>query len=134
MSFMGILKSDTKKLPDPNIEPCFLNHPHLRKMRSNNDTLYIASEKLSFDDRYPGWGVFSFDNSLVLTKEGSSRSQWRLKELIGEQTSKEPWKGDYFQSSPIGQAFVIAEPSKSVTEWVKQLAISNCEKTAKRSL
>jgi hypothetical protein len=52
-------------------------HPHFGYDDSTN-TIYVAREKLSWNEKCPGAGTFSFHKELVLTKEGLqfSRSQW----------------------------------------------------------
>ena len=97
-------------------------HPHLlekRRVRPNN-TIYIASERLTWDSGMSGVGIFQFNQSLVLTKKELSPSRWSLPDLFRSVNisyhSKESWKDGYFQSATIGQEFVI-EPSKEVGDW-----------------
>lgn len=89
-------------------------HPHA------GNTIHIAKNKLSWDDRLPGAGKFKFDDNLILTKNGLSRSKWDLldffKHAYISHHNKDSWKEEgYFQSAPIGQEFVIsyneAEPN-----------------------
>jgi hypothetical protein len=104
-------------------EPMWMRgHPHLlrkRRMEQNN-TIYIASDRLTWGSGISGAGVFQFDRSLVLTKEGSPPSRWSLPDLFRSVNisyhSEESWKDGYFQSATIGQEFVI-EPSKEVGDW-----------------
>ena len=104
-------------------EPIWMRgHPHLlekRRVRPNN-TIYIASDRLTWGSGISGAGVFQFDPSLVLTKEGFPPSCWSLPDLFRSVNisyhSKESWKDGYFQSANIGQEFVI-EPSKEVGDW-----------------
>lgn len=54
-------------------------HPHvvMRDSYSNN-YLYVGREHLSFDTTKPGFGTFEYENSLVLTEKGKTRSVWEL--------------------------------------------------------
>jgi hypothetical protein len=63
-------------------------HPHadLNKFSANN-TLYIPSDKLTFGNEIfekPGYGTFSFNPPRVLTKDGLSRSKWKMLDWFGE--------------------------------------------------
>ena len=44
-----------------------LDHPHYRNRNRTSNTGYIAREILDFNPEIPGWGVFSYNESLVLT-------------------------------------------------------------------
>lgn len=59
-------------------------HPHSEDGYGKNNTLYIPSEKLIIDgENYgPGYGTFSYNKNLVLTKEGCSRSNWIYHEFL----------------------------------------------------
>lgn len=105
-------------------------HPHLSNIfrTKKNNTIYVAREKLSWDSNLCGAGVFNFDNSLVLTKQGLSPSKWDLPEFfkcaeIGFH-SKDNWKDGYFQSADIGQEFVIKDYDK-IENWAKNLIQNN---------
>ena len=96
-------------------------HPHASKsMRDDNknrqNTIYVYQKKLTWNDDLPGAGVFPFNEALILTKKGHSRSQWRLDECFkGIEISyhnENSWKDEgYFQSAGRGQEFVINDPS-----------------------
>lgn len=108
-------------------EPIWMRgHPHLMRKRrtSDNNTIYIANERLSWNSDIPGGGVFQFDQSLVLTKEGLSRSRWSLPDFFRSvyisYHSADSWKDGYFQSATIGQEFVI-ESSEEVEGWARGL-------------
>lgn len=107
-------------------------HPHVedknRKKKSTN-TIYIAKENLSFDKNKPGADVFKYNDNLVLTKKGFSRSRWELPDFFRglriSYHSDESWNNNgYFQSVPIGQEFVIEDNDK-VANWAKQLINNN---------
>lgn len=102
-------------------------HPHAIDEGRKNDptnTIYIANDKLTWDESKSGAGVFRFNENLVLTKEGFSRSEWELptffKEVKISRHSERSWKEEgYFQSAPIGQEFII-EDNKEVQNWAKE--------------
>ena len=111
-------------------------HPHAGNENESN-CLYIPSDNLSWDGSKQGHGVFSFDKRLVLTKEGMSRSCWRLPEIPKLPVSsggvtleisgsrKDAWRTDpkhgaYYRASDRGQEFVIEE-HPAVEEWAKSL-------------
>jgi len=113
-------------------------HPHLnpdfvkKNRKAKYNTLYIARERLLIDGKEyskPGWGVFYYSESLVLTKKGETRrSYWQLpsffKELKVSYHSEKSWQGDIFVSARIGQEFVIQE-DRRVVEWAKNLIMKN---------
>lgn len=111
-------------------EDWMLYHPHLNKnlIGVKQNTLYIAKEKLSFSPGHKGYGIFNYNDSLVLTKEGKSRSKWALPELFRSKNisyhTSNSWKSDYFQSAARGQEFVIEE-SAEVESWAKELILNN---------
>lgn len=65
------------------------------------------------DTVFPGAGTFKFSDELVLTKQGKTRSQWKLpvffKGLDITHHSDNSFKNDYFQSARISQEFIIEE-------------------------
>jgi hypothetical protein len=101
-------------------------HPHINERRRNNktNTIYIARDNLSWNTSLPGAGRFMFNDNLVLTKKGLSRSKWDLPDCFKKAEisyhSKDSWKDGYFQSAAIGQEFVIKD-NEMVEEWVKNL-------------
>lgn len=107
-------------------------HSHISQSNGRkNNTIYIASETLSWNAHLSGAGIFKFDKSLVLTKEGHSCSRWQLpsffKGLNIGYHNPDSWKDDYFQSRSRGQEFVIEE-SYEVENWVKDLIRRNALK------
>jgi uncharacterized protein (TIGR02452 family) len=69
-------------------------------------------------------GVFRFDEALVLTKMGMSRSKWDLPDLFKDVSisyhTPDSFKHGYFQSAKRGQEFVIGE-SKAAEDWCNRL-------------
>lgn len=99
------------------------NHPHYRKQKIDNtiknNRLYVAKEYIPGTD-IPGFGVFDYDEELILSKEGMLKSRWRIDEgsfmsKIVSEGRKMTYhndnsicrEGDYFQSAARGQEFVI---------------------------
>jgi len=76
-------------------------HPHTNKTRRNNktNTIYIARDNLTWNELLPGAGRFMFNDKLVLTKDGLSRSKWDLPECFREAEisyhNKDSWKAGY---------------------------------------
>jgi hypothetical protein len=101
-------------------------HPHTKGWRRNNktNTIYIARDNLSWNKSLLGAGRFLFNDNLVLTKNGLSRSKWSLPDFFREAEisyhSKNSWKAGYFQSAAIGQEFVITDNGR-VEEWARGL-------------
>jgi len=104
-------------------------HPHMiderRKIPTN--MLYVARKTLSWNSNIPGAGVFKFDRSLVLTKEGQTRSHWGLPSLFRNAKisyhNASCWKDGYFSSRGRGQEFVIDDGK--VETWAKNLIETN---------
>lgn len=67
----------------------FSAHPHSQKKywenkaSVKNNVLYVARDKLSFNEDLPGAGLFPFSNKRILTKRGFSMANWD-KNLFGE--------------------------------------------------
>ncbi len=106
-------------------------HPHVNEKKVNDprNCIYVGSPNLSWDRNVYGYGVFEkFDESLVLTKNGMSRSKWELPDLFKDVSityhSEKSWKDTYFQSAFRGQEFVCQE-DKKVEEWAKGIISRN---------
>jgi hypothetical protein len=100
-------------------------HPHLEKnFNHSNNVIYAARDHLSWDQNLPGAGVFNFNEKLVLTKHGLSRSKWCLPALFRKAKisyhDESSWKDGYFQSAMIGQEFVIQD-NECVENWAKEI-------------
>jgi len=124
----GYLQIEEIKSPDTRCPDWMNYHPHIdsdRLRKKKNNTIYIARNTLSWNSMLPGAAPFNFHEDLVLTKEGETKSRWALpsffKKVKISYHSEKSWEhGDYFQSAPIGQEFVI-EDKPMVEEWVKNL-------------
>jgi hypothetical protein len=106
------------------------HHPHCienGKIRTNN-CIYVAKDELSFDKNFSGAGILKFNNNLVLTKSGMSKSCWDLpdffKNLNISYHSQNSFKEGYFKSADIGQEFVISADDNLI-EWTKELLLKN---------
>jgi hypothetical protein len=112
-------------------------HPHAKGKYSSDNTLYVATEKLTLDGKetdLPGYGVFKYNDELVLTKDNCSRSKWKINsdwniEKFFESNSisyhsKNNIKDSYFQSAYRGQEFIISE-NKKVNDWAYNLIKNN---------
>ena len=118
-----IHQDDDVQIPD-----WMSSHPHFEYFNYDNptNTVYVAREKLSWNEQCPGAGSFDLHKDLVLTKEGLqfSRSQWNLPEIFKEANisyhSQNSWKSDHFQSAGRGQEFVVTCTPK-IEEWTKRL-------------
>ena len=98
-------------------------HPHTNDKRKNNktNTVYIARDNLSWNKSLPGAGRFIFNDMLVLTKKGLSKSKWDLPDCFKEADisyHKHPWKYGYFQSADKGQEFVIKD-NERIEKWAR---------------
>ena len=102
-------------------------HPHSYR-NGNNDTMYIASDRLVIngkDTGLPGAGTFKYSDDLVLTMPGMPKSRWSLPDFFREVSischSKDSWKPEgYFQTVRIGQEFVVSEDDR-VTKWAQKI-------------
>lgn len=118
-------------------EPPWMYHPHLlRRLRKEpKNTIYIARDQLTWNNNIPGAGVFHFEQGLVLTKEGLSRSKWDLPDAFRQVKisyhSDNSWKNGYFQSTGRGQEFVIESNSK-IEKWTRDLIEKNTQNQSTR--
>ena len=102
-----------------NIPLWLSNHPHtniekyLEMKAGTNNTIYLASDELTFLRGVPGYGCFKFGPKLVLTKPGETRTHWALpQEFRGIQITyhtDENSKSGYFKSANRGQEFIFEE-------------------------
>jgi hypothetical protein len=124
-AFFGYLQIGEIKKVDQgfDVPRWMIRHPHTNDERKNNktNTIYVARDNLSWNKSLPGAGRFMFNNKLVLTKKGLSKSKWDLPDCCKEAVisyHKHPWKDGYFQSANKGPEFVI-EDNKRIEEWAR---------------
>lgn len=107
-------------------------HPHVARgsNASKNDYIYIAKENLSLNPTLKGYGTFKYNDEVKLTKEGYSRSRWKLPDFFKETSisyhSDKSWREKYFQSAAKGQEFVI-DCTEKINEWAKELIEICCD-------
>jgi len=115
-------------LKGENVEKC-LWHPHANRTihSSRNNTIYLASQKLIINGQdlgKKGYGTFDFLPCRVLTKQGMSKSKWKLPDVFKNVHischSSKSFKENYFQSVCIGQEIVI-EASEGILKWTKNI-------------
>lgn len=124
-------------------------HPHLddKIWISKDNSLYIGRKTLSWNSDYRGWGIFKFDEKLVLTETDptknprkkdatQNRSYWKKSLFpygmkITFHPNKSYWFGNdgmelpYFKTKSPGQEYVISE-NKEFEEYVKGLDFLKC--------
>lgn len=104
----------------------FTSHPHSRYSAPSN-ALYLPSERLSFDDSIPGYGMLSYREDRVLTKEGCSRSIWQERDFLmpgnknvyPEKKNSAKKSGLYYAG--IWQELIVMNESESLLDWVKSI-------------
>jgi len=113
-------------------------HPHCDNARDpENNTVYVAKEKLSVNSQFPGGGVFmQYQEDLRLTKpEQPNRSLWQLPEwfypvsgkpMLSRHSNQNRWSKEnghtILQSVPIGQEFVFNTANyPEAIGWVESL-------------
>lgn len=128
-----IVEIDSLKVYDGWLE----DHPHLKHKNRKNNTVYIAQDKLTFNNAAAGAGVLSFKDSLVLTCKGQeNRSVWSLPRFFHPDNNtvmtyhkdRDRWKagGDRctLQSVAKGQEFVITG-NPEIENWAKMIVADN---------
>jgi len=100
------------------------SHANIKRRNEKANTIYIARDNLSWNESLPGAGRFMFNDKLVLTKKGFSKSKWDLPDCFREAEisyhGKSSWKDGYFQSAAVGQEFVVRD-NEEIEEWAKSL-------------
>ena len=98
-------------------------HPHAdgNHRKQINNTIYVASDRLTLDGNFPGYGTFKFSDKVVLTKPGETRSCWQLPDFFRELkiSYKPKWEKDYVRVAAKGQEFVVqGKESIALKKWV----------------
>lgn len=60
----------------------FYWHPHscAERNRESNNTIYLATETLTFAPEMPGCGIFDYDPKRVLTMAGKTKAVWKYED------------------------------------------------------
>lgn len=101
-------------------------HPHafIKRFQKQKNCIYTATKRLSINKKKTGYGTFRYHPSLVLTKEGYSRTKWELPPFFQDVEisyhKADSFNEHYFVSASRGQEFVISEDSR-VTAWAKSI-------------
>ncbi len=104
-------------------------HPHSEEkfMSNERNHLYLPTKKLVLGDietDLPGYGTFNFNEKFVLTKEGMTRTRWKVPPWFSQVDisyhSNKSFKEGYFQSACKGQEFVIQDNFNN-EKWLKEL-------------
>ena len=122
--------------PEENYTSSYLTHPHFMNRNVSNNTAYIASDYLSFNKNIPGYGVFKYDKSLILSCKNKTRSIWELplffhpsyNAIVTYRKDIKYW--DITQNTCIldtnvrAQEFVVYG-NDSILQWTKNLILNN---------
>lgn len=97
---------------------------------SKHYSVYLPTKKLSYNNKQDGFGQLVFAQNLILTKQGLPYHKWTLPDLFRQQDVTISYHNnytngfipgkDYFQSSNIGQEFVI-NGTHDLRAWVCRL-------------
>lgn len=140
----GYLQIGSVFRTDIDATPCPLRtHPHVHPAFTGDaawrrpNAVYAAASKLVIDWRSvgrPGYGTFSYDESLVLTRPAAhTHTEWRLPPCFREVSlsyhragGRYGWTadGESFRSAHRGQEFVF-EATPGVLAWVEGLVSSH---------
>ncbi len=124
-----------RKPKESDFKPWMKYHAHALddRVKDEENTIYVAREKLTWNENIQGAGTFKYHDDLVLTANGQIKSVWRLPHFfsqipIGVSWNPKGYRNGYFYSSHRGQEFVIPEKgdrtpekTKLVEEWAKRL-------------
>lgn len=106
------------------------SNAHIDNSKKKHNTIYIPTKKLSYNNRQKGYGLLPYSKKLVLTKEGYHYSKWELPAFFKRPDVTITYHNnitngfipnkEYFQSSSIGQEFVITG-TFDLKNWVHDL-------------
>ena len=117
-----------KIITDPKEQAKFSWHPHSSSKFTTKKTnvMFVAAERLSFDDNLSGAGLFSFSEDKVLTLKGCTKATWIKRDVydvdavIGERKNSAVDKNIGIYYAGIWQELALKENAKA-DEWVKSL-------------
>ena len=130
MLFGYMQVGDIKKINACCFQDWMSYHPHVSRGQSatDSDHIFIAEDRLSLDPTLPGYGTFTFNKKILLTKDGMSKSKWNLPEIFKNTSisyhSESSWKEGYFQSAAKGQEFVI-NATDDIQSWALDIIRSS---------
>ena len=107
-----------------------LGHSHTDKQHINltSNCIYVAAENFSLNENLKGANTLKYDKSLVLTKDGFTKSKWSVPNFFNELEisyhNVDSFKENYFQSVARGQEFVIKE-NQNLSIWTAELIEKN---------
>jgi Nucleotide modification associated domain 3 len=101
------------------------SHAVAARLAKSTNFIYVAKSTLSADAARPGAGVFRFNENLVLTQRGMSRSRWKLDPRVFQHLeisyhSASSWMNGYFQSYPRAQEYVV-KADEGAANWARAL-------------
>ncbi|MBR0280496.1 MAG: hypothetical protein IJQ81_02760 [Oscillibacter sp.] len=133
-AFYGYMQVDKMLYTTVDTIPTWLQyHPHAdeRHLKKANNCIYVAKEFCTWNNQRRGYGVFDFDEQLMLTKKGFSKSKWNLPAIFRDVDityhTQKSWKDEYFQAAHRGQEFVI-NANEAVREWAIELIENNARR------
>lgn len=115
-------------------------HPHFihRDYYGGKNAIYTSSKKFSHDQNKPGAGLFLFNEDLILTEKGKTRTNWILPDLFHPDNFTEikylptkNWKKrkngkTRIKASSRGQEFVIVkDQNDNIKNWAIDLIKKN---------
>ena len=93
-----------------------------------SNCIYVAAENFSLNENLKGANTLKYDKSLVLTKDGFTKSKWNVPNFFNELEisyhNVDSFKENYFQSVARGQEFVIKE-NQNLSIWTAELIEKN---------
>lgn len=99
-------------------------HSHLERVANGSNVMFIASEKLSFDDSKAGAGILSYREDRVLTSKNCKKATWIKRSIydvdaiIGNRKNSSKTDGIYYAG--IWQELGLKETTEC-EEWAKSL-------------
>ena len=117
-----------KIITDPKEQKNYYWHPHSSSSFTSKKTnvMFVASEKLSFNNKFSGAGLFRFAEDKVLTLKGCSKATWVKRDFYDvdsvickrKNSAADKDKGIYYAG--IWQELALKENAKA-DEWVKSI-------------
>ena len=98
-----------------------------------NNSLYVARNTFSLNEKFKGSACFKYSADLVLTAEGMTRSKWKphpfFTALPMTYYNKNSFRKSYFQSAAQGQEFIM-NSNEELRDWTTKLIAENSESDA----